>query len=371
MTFSDTQVRQLRAKLHPRHIRIRKANGLDLRYVEGWHAIAEANRIFGHDGWDRRTIAMNCVWSGRNGNQQTAAYTAKVRITVRARNIRIVREGSGTGEGKGETPGQAHELALKAAETDATKRALVTFGNPFGLALYDREHGGVKKLSPTQEKTQRGPWALRSANGTVLEGFDHPNSFVGALRKAMSDSHDVEMLYDIWEHNIEALRDIDGIDGKRVVISALIAHLRACALELVKPANGRIRNRPSGRKGTGRKIDKSVLGIGEQKRIRCKEHLRFVAEQACLVCGRSPAHAHHIRYAQPRGLSLKVSDEFTVPLCATHHQQMHTTLKEFEWWQERNIDPLKVASELWSCTPTRRAAPTDEPDIAGKRTDTA
>ena len=75
--------------------------------------------------------------------------------------------------------------------------------------------------------------------------------------------------------------------------------------------------------------------------------MRFVASQPCLICGRSPSHAHHVRYAQSRGLSLKVSDEFTVPLCAIHHHDIHTTGKEKEWWQERNIDPLKVAGGLW------------------------
>ena len=88
-----------------------------------------------------------------------------------------------------------------------------------------------------------------------------------------------------------------------------------------------------GNGGTQHKIDKSVLTISEPKRIRCKEHLRFVAEQPCLVCGRSPSHAHHIRYAQSRGLGLKVSDEFTVPLCAIHHSENHTTGNEREWWQ--------------------------------------
>ena len=115
-------------------------------------------------------------------------------------------------------------------------------------------------------------------------------------------------------------------------------------------ANGqatRIAADPRVTKAVRPKIDKSVLTIGEPKRIRCKEHLRFVASQPCLICGRSPSHAHHVRYAQSRGLSLKVSDEFTVPLCAIHHHHIHTTGKEREWWQERNIDPLKVASALW------------------------
>jgi hypothetical protein len=72
-----------------------------------------------------------------------------------------------------------------------------------------------------------------------------------------------------------------------------------------------------------------------------------VAQQPCLICGRSPSHAHHIRFAQSRGLWLKVSDEFTVPLCAIHHQQNHATGNERLWWQEHKIDPLAVAARLW------------------------
>ena len=94
-------------------------------------------------------------------------------------------------------------------------------------------------------------------------------------------------------------------------------------------------------------IDKSALSIGETKRHRSKEHLKFVASQSCLICGRTPSHAHHIRYAQPKGLALKVSDEFTVPLCATHHSDNHMTGNELQWWQDRNIEPLSVARKLW------------------------
>jgi hypothetical protein len=89
-----------------------------------------------------------------------------------------------------------------------------------------------------------------------------------------------------------------------------------------------------------------VLAISEPKRIRSKEHLRFVASRPCLICGRTPAQAHHVRFAQPRGLGLKVSDEFTVPLCAIHHSENHKTGDERAWWARRGIDPLKVARQL-------------------------
>jgi hypothetical protein len=96
------------------------------------------------------------------------------------------------------------------------------------------------------------------------------------------------------------------------------------------------------------KIDKSVLTIGEPKRIRCKEHLRSVASQLVSSAGARPLmHTHHIRYPQSRGLSLKVSDEFTVPLCASYHHDIHVTGKEREWWQEHKIDPIEIANTLW------------------------
>jgi hypothetical protein len=113
-----------------------------------------------------------------------------VRVSVRAGDIVIVREGSGTGEGAAPTPGQAHELALKSAETDATKRALATFGNPFGLALYDRERLGVRKARPVKSSPSIGPWVLHSPAGAEEASFDKPSEFAGALRKANTLWHD-------------------------------------------------------------------------------------------------------------------------------------------------------------------------------------
>ena len=99
MALTNTQVHQLKAKLEPKHVKIRKANGADLHYVEGWHVIAEANRIFGFDAWDRRTLATRCVWSGAAGVYHEAAYTAKVRVSVRAGDITITRKDGSKIEG--------------------------------------------------------------------------------------------------------------------------------------------------------------------------------------------------------------------------------------------------------------------------------
>jgi hypothetical protein len=95
------------------------------------------------------------------------------------------------------------------------------------------------------------------------------------------------------------------------------------------------------------RIDKSVLAFPEPRRVRDKEHLRFVATQPCLICGRTPSDAHHIRFAQLRALGRKVSDEFTVPLCRGHHRQAHQTGNEPTFWDKLEIDALEVAKELW------------------------
>ena len=94
-------------------------------------------------------------------------------------------------------------------------------------------------------------------------------------------------------------------------------------------------------------IDKSGLPHPEPRRIRDKAHIRFVTKQPCLVCGRMPADAHHLRFAQHRALGRKVSDEFTVPLCRTHHRELHRQADEATWWIKFGIDPSPTARALW------------------------
>ena len=94
-------------------------------------------------------------------------------------------------------------------------------------------------------------------------------------------------------------------------------------------------------------IDKSVLGFPEPRRIRDRDHVRHVMKQSCLICGRRPSDPHHLRLAQSRALGRKVSDEFTVPLCRTHHRQIHRCGDESSWWRNTGIDPLEAARALW------------------------
>jgi hypothetical protein len=95
--------------------------------------------------------------------------------------------------------------------------------------------------------------------------------------------------------------------------------------------------------------DRSTLRFGHPPRRRNKAHLKFVASQPCLLCQRQPSDAHHVRFAQPRALGRKVSDEYTVPLCRTHHRQLHQSGNEAKWWKatDAKIDPLTIARGLW------------------------
>jgi hypothetical protein len=306
MSFTTKQVQALRRSLSGRHVRTRELNGRQLSYIEGWYAISEANRIFGFDAWDRETVDSRCVLARENRGSFLAVYIAKVRITVHADGSTIVREGHGSGEGRGTSPGEVHDIALKAAETDATKRALATFGKPFGLELYRRDKGHAFEHSPTLQPEIGGQPPRLGLHPDDTTPIPRPSHYYGRR-------HQGSMTDLLRRDQANAAKD------NAVVPAAL----------------------------TPAKIDKSQLAIAEPKRLRDKAHLKFVASQPCLVCGRQPADPHHLRFAQPRAMGLKVSDEFTVPLCRTHHRQLHQVGDESTWWQDLQINALEIARGLW------------------------
>src|SRR5262249_35985752 len=99
------------------------------------------------------------------------------------------------------------------------------------------------------------------------------------------------------------------------------------------------------------RIDKSQLVLSEPKRLRDKAHLKFVASQPCLICGRHPSDPDHVRFAQPTAIGLKVRDEFTVALSRGHHRHLQQAGNEEAWWAARNITALAISKDL--CAQTR------------------
>ncbi len=336
MALSEKQSKALRARLRHQYVKTRENNGSTVAYVEGWHVIAEANRIFGFENWDRQTQTPECRWSDVQRGQTVCFYSAKVRITVRSGDTMTVREGIGTGVGRSPQPEVAHEMAVKSAETDATKRALATFGNPFGLALYDRDQTFVTKpRDAVRAAPSVSPPSLVLADDRTLE-VTGVAAFIEATRRELQRLDSSEEVYAFWTRNLSAFIDVGRREAEAgpALASALKERLREIGRAKSLPAQGH-----------------SALLIPKETRIRDRDHLAFVARQPCLVCGRRPAQAHHLKFAQPRAMSLKVSDEYTVPLCNGHHDALHKAGDERAWWaRHRIIDPLKFATRLWAAS---------------------
>jgi DNA repair and recombination protein RAD52 len=205
--FSPEQIDMLEASLSRAHVSTRKQSGRNLSYIEGWFAIKEANRIFGFDQWCRETIDIRLLSEkprkiGRDEWVKDGfgvSYFAKVRVTVG----NIVREGCGTGHGIDVDVGLAHESALKEAETDAMKRALMTFGNPFGLALYDKTQSDV---SDDRDDTTPTPVPTKNAAETRA----YYTKMESMIRKA-PNVDELESLYRVNRNEIKADKFKDDI----------------------------------------------------------------------------------------------------------------------------------------------------------------
>jgi ERF superfamily len=146
-------------------------------------------------------------------------------------------------------------------------------------------------------------------------------------------------------HMAEPVRESDGLERSDLRADSEgppLAHSEDLEGELGSP--GRINN------AVAWHIDKGALTLGEPRRYRDRTHLRFVSTQPCLICGRLPSDAHHLRFAQPRALGRRVSDEFVVPLCRSHHRALHRHGHEESWWKANKVNPVAVARALWQRT---------------------
>jgi ERF superfamily len=146
-----------------------------------------------------------------------------------------------------------------------------------------------------------------------------------------------------WAHRSLPLKNQLSIADAQAVEIAFAAALERQDLAVAAPETPRspaLDNETAAESQIALMIDKPV-------RERDRHHLRFVASKPCLVCGRTPSDAHHVKFAQGPALGRKVSDRFTVPLCRLHHRDLHRRGNERPWWQGQGIDPLAVASRLW------------------------
>ena len=268
MSFSAKQIHALRRNLKDSHIRTRQLNGRELSYIEGWHAIAEANRIFGHDGWNRETVETKCVLSREIRGTFQAVYIAKVRITVRSGDP-VVREGHGTAR-----PRVAHRVRCM---TWPSKR---------------------RRPMPPNElwRHSASHLAWRFISSHYSQRRSQPRRMVKVASRHRSPATTM------WPHPSPQFNRDCCLIGTQLPAQALSG--------LVQTDHGLT---PSASQ-IMRRERRAVAPV----RRRDRDHLRFVASQPCLICGRSPSDPHHLRFMQPRATGLKVSDEFTVPRAMPH-----------------------------------------------------
>jgi hypothetical protein len=227
-------------------------------------------------------------------------------------------------------------IALEGAQLGHGNSSRRNAGNAHGRGSTKSETRVV--LDPAQSAELRDKLLLEVEN---IASSDLAATWAGQALAAKNNliASDAKLVEEAFERRLSALPSSDG---------ALSANDRSSVPQIdglqktVTPEN------IDADRGKG--IDKSILTIAAPRRYRNREHLRYVAQQACLVCGRKPSDPHHLGFTQPRALSRKVSDEFAVPLCRGHHRAVHRSRDERAWWRQADIDPIKVARRLWKET---------------------
>ena len=205
----------------------------------------------------------------------------------------------------------------------------------------------VKAKPPTTALDWAQSAEVRDRLLSEIEGLTCPDSAADWARVALTAKNtlveaDAKSLEEAFERKVSTLVGDAAAHDRATAAHGSDPLAQILALSTLAPsAQAPAQQQPT---------EESPLAISKPRRYRNKDHLRYVARQACLICGRQPSDPHHLRYAQPRALGRKASDEFTVPLCRVHHREVHRASKEQAWWQSVGIDPMNVAQQLWQTT---------------------
>jgi hypothetical protein len=216
--------------------------------------------------------------------------------------------------------------------------------------------------------------ALRDRLLSEIAGLGSPESATSWARAALAAKNsltaaDAKVLEDAFEQKVA---ELSPAEAATPAVDAGASSSPAPTPQEARPSEGAADNadpRPHAHQSTD--IDKSVLTISIPRRYRNREHLRYVISLPCLFCGRKPSDAHHLRFVQPRALGRKVSDEFAVPLCRTHHSAAHQAKDEQAWWRRIRIDPVEIARKLWRESRAAKAQEQSEAPLQGAQTKVA
>jgi hypothetical protein len=208
----------------------------------------------------------------------------------------------------------------------------------------DRSNGGQENAKTQQVSASDRIKAGFSSRQSKLE----PEASAALRKQLMVGIKDIGSAEEAasWAHRVMSAKNSLAVADAEQVERAFQERLLSVTSEATA-ASLPARRRRSGKKRRRSVVDKTVLALPATRRIRDRDHVKSVAKQPCLVCGRRPADAHHLRFAQSPALGRKVSDEFTVPLCRGHHREVHRYGDEAAWWNKAHIDPTEFARALW------------------------
>ena len=241
-----------------------------------------------------------------------------------------------------------------AGEDDLDAPDLATPPDPAPAPERPKGHGNGQ-LSGARQGASFEPRRPSAFQAQVLPGLGaeasaHVRDRILAELNELGSSDDAAT----WAHRILSDKNKLIATDAKVVEDAFQTKLEtlgagsADTAEITPPPSTALKTRETKqRKRHLRAIDKSALAMPEPRRVRDRDHVKFVARHPCLICGRQPSDAHHLRFAQSRALSRKVSDEFTVPLCRGHHREVHQCGDEAAWWGNKAVDPTVAARSLW------------------------
>src|SRR5262245_9450568 len=256
--------------------------------------------------------------------------------------------------------------AVGSAATAADRCEPPAGGSQFPPRRGNGRHRGTAQpaippvLSPADSAALRDRLLAEIANLPTLEGATSWAQAALAAKNRLT-AEDAKLVADVFEQRLATWSLSDGVPSDSEM--SAFGDTRQSAQSAGSDASGEISARVAPDSPPG--IDKSALAVAAPRRYRDKEHLRHVAKQPCLICGRKPSDPHHLRHLQPRALGRKASDEFTVPLCRIHHRLAHRVGNEAAWWQDAGIDPIKAASKLWRETRANEGRlPSHEPPQA-------
>jgi hypothetical protein len=213
-----------------------------------------------------------------------------------------------------------------------------------------RSNSDVRLNGATQHRHVQRPVGRHGRNSTPLPEKALTSDVSALLRDRLIEELNAPVDADQaarWaKRSIPEKNKLTADDARRVedAFQAKLANLVPAEANPAPPPAGNLKTLNQSPTAS---VDKSVLALPEVRRRRDKEHIQFVGKQACLICGRHPSDAHHVRFAQSGALGRKVSDEFTVPLCRGHHREVHRFGKEAQWWDNAGIDPMVTARKLW------------------------